>query len=70
MGIVADFHKSDDLGWEVTRDEFMTKILDEIVNFPEVLVVIKGTQTYLINRAYVKVKVVIPNNGGSAESEL
>jgi len=68
MDSIQDFVDSDDIGWEVTRSAFLSQLLDEIVNHPNVFIVIKGTQTYLIKKDHLRVKVV--SNGSSIESQL
>jgi hypothetical protein len=68
MDSIKEFVDSDDAAWEVTRSAFLTQLIDEIVNFPNVYIVISGTQTYLINKAHVSVKVKAVNNGGDSES--
>lgn len=68
MDTIKDFVDSDDIGWDVTRSAFLSKLVDEIVNHPNVFIVIKGTQTYLLKKEYLRVKVV--TNGRSIESQL
>lgn len=65
MGIVAEFAESGDPGWDVSRAEFLTTILDELPDHPSVAVIMHGTVTALVNRNYVKVKVVTPNDNGN-----
>lgn len=67
MGIVADFVESDDLGWNVSRSEFLTKILEELPQFPEIAVLITGDTTMIYKRKHIKVKVVTPNGTGNPE---
>jgi hypothetical protein len=67
MGTVKDFAVSGDTGWEVTNLP-LTELLQEIALYPSVIIVIKGTQTYLINRTYIRVKVVTNERGDSEQN--
>lgn len=75
MDTIAQFVESNAAAWEVTRSAFLSKLLDEIINFPTVCIVVKGTQTYLVNTTYLRVKVVnttedsTSHNGVSAGSD-
>jgi len=65
MGIVDEFAQSDDLGRDVTRDEFLTKILDELPLYPNIILVAHGTTFNLLKRDKVHVRVKTEDNGSS-----
>lgn len=65
MGIVADFNESNDMGWDITREEFLVKALEELPQYPHVAIVIQGNTTALINRNYVRVKLIDPAENGN-----
>jgi hypothetical protein len=65
MGIVADFVQSGDLGWNITREEFLVKVMDEIDNFENVVCAVTKDTVFLYRREYVKVKVVNPTDNGN-----
>jgi hypothetical protein len=62
MGVVADFVESNDLGWDITRGEFLVRVLEELPQYPMVAVVLTGNTTALVNRNYVRVRVVNPKD--------
>lgn len=71
MGVVQEFVEADDVGWDVTRHykAFVSEMIIELNEHPHVMIVMTHNRTALINRKYIKVKVV--NNGtGDSEQEL
>lgn len=64
-GIVKEFVESNDPGWDITRGTFLVRVLEELPSYPTVAVVITSNTTALINRNYLKVKVVNPSENGT-----
>jgi len=70
MGIVKDFVESDSLGWDITRDEFMTKVLDELDKFPQIICVVTADKVSLLKKDYIRVKVVTPKDNGNPTGSI
>ena len=68
MGKVKEFVESGALGWDVTREEFLTKLLEELPEYPDVVIVCTGQTTMMYNRKHVKISVkVVKSANGSSE---
>jgi hypothetical protein len=66
MGVVEDFYKSDEVGINVTDEEW-NPLLTELLKFPNVILAVSGTTAILYNKKYVTIKVKEKANGSPIE---
>lgn len=66
MGVVEEFAQSGELGFDVSKGYFWVQMLEELPNFPDVALVAQGDRMVLINRNYVKIRIVKEEENGSA----
>lgn len=62
MITVREFVKSGDAAWDVTREAFLTQLIDEVLSEPDCIIVIHRAQTYLVNKNCLSVKVKAVSN--------